>query len=167
MRKFRFISLFFGLAVILAWSMAIRNNCPDEAQNSKENNMVRESRCLTADNLQSVDYRLSFASGFPEVLGCVPDLYQRYSTGVKQSLFSTANYQFAGYQPADSEDDSEGDNWFNWHSIINLLLLALSTLFASLWQRAKKVIRAIDNALEDNTINTEELKNIINAWKNN
>jgi len=55
---------------------------------------------------------------------------------------------------------------FSWQNILVVVLGILSTIFATLWKRARNAITAIDEALSnDGKIDKAELTKIIAAWK--
>lgn len=58
------------------------------------------------------------------------------------------------------------DGLFDWQTIAMLVLACLSTIFATAWRKAARVIHAIDDALQnDGKIDKAELGKIIKAWK--
>lgn len=63
------------------------------------------------------------------------------------------------------EADSGLSGYFSLQSIINLVFLILSVAFGTLWKRAKNVLEAINDGLEDDNLTRVEIARIVNAWK--
>ena len=61
--------------------------------------------------------------------------------------------------------DAKAEEFFSWQNIVIVALGIFSTLFAALWNRARNVILAIDEALADGRVNRTELDKILKAWK--
>jgi hypothetical protein len=57
------------------------------------------------------------------------------------------------------------DGLLGWQNITIMALGILSALFAGLWKKARNVIAAVDEALQDGTVSKPELAKIIAAWK--
>lgn len=133
--KNRIFALIWGLLIILV-APALIASCDQKAEKKDQTEMV-----APAAQTQELAFVYSQAPVITTVQGDIPAP--------------------AGEAPLDAENPL----WLLVSGVANVLLLVITTFFGKYWKRARDVLNAINAGLQDNTLTKNEIRTIVQAWK--
>lgn len=173
--RHKFFSLILGLFIILtapAFTSCMEGSKKD---NTKQEQALQGSQAIE----NSIAAQQPIAAEY-EYANYVPSQNLLADAGTSGEKATNDIYYLAAYQDESATDaggtqagetapdpPSTIEGVFNWQTILNLVLLVVSTVFASVWKRARNVLVAINKGLEDNNLSKEEISGIVKAWKGN